>query len=321
MIDISDKLKDKLKNIPDLPGVYKMLDDSGRIIYIGKSKSLRNRTRSYFTGSHKWAKIEKMVTLIYDIEYEIADTHLEARLRECRLIKDLQPIFNSQFKNDKKYVYLKVEDYNIHNSLSVVYNREDKCYGPFRSMSVLMEIIDSLKNLSPIIKDDGIYNFQYSIIPTRMDIDVFNSNRISLNEIFSDINNLQLFIRKLEEEMKDASLKYKFETATYYRNLITNFKYIKNTIFNYKELFKKHIILKLNTQSGYKLFYVSKGGIINMEKYNDLKDEDIDNFIVKSSEMIPLKMDVVNEKENMDFINILYSEIKTLSEENAIYLD
>ena len=320
MINISDGLKDKLNNMPDLPGVYKMLDRSGRIIYIGKSKSLRNRTRSYFTGGHKWVKIERMITLIHDIEYEVADTHLEARLRECRLIKDLQPIFNSQFKNDRRYTYLKVEDYNIYNSLSVIYHREDGCYGPFRSMSVLIEAMDSLRNLYPITKENGIYNFQHHIMPIKMNIDVFNKNKIILNEIFSDDKNLQLFIGRLEEKMKEASSYYKFERALYYRNLITNLEYIKNTIFNYKEIFNRHIILKLIIPSGYKLFYVTKGEIINMEKYNDLKDEDLDNFIIKSNEIIPLKMDIVDEKESMDFINILYSEIKTLLEENIIYL-
>lgn len=64
MVNISDKVKNKLNNIPDLPGIYKMLDKSGRIIYIGKSVSLRSRTRSYFTGKHKWGKIEKMISLI-----------------------------------------------------------------------------------------------------------------------------------------------------------------------------------------------------------------------------------------------------------------
>lgn len=147
MSKVSNKLKEKLNNIPNLPGIYKMLDSQGRTIYIGKSISLRNRTRSYFTANNKWPKVEKMVGFIDDIEYEVMDTNLEAMLEECKLIKELQPIFNSQFKNHSKYVYLKVSDYNVHNSLSIVYEKEENSYGPFRSRSILVDTIDSFKNL------------------------------------------------------------------------------------------------------------------------------------------------------------------------------
>ena len=267
MTEPSAKLIDKLNSIPDLPGIYKMIDANGRIIYIGKSISLKNRTRSYFRGQDKRSKIEKMVMLIEDIEYEVTDTHLEARLKECRLIKELQPMFNAQFKNHKKYVYLKVLDYNIHNSLSVVYKKEDNCYGPFRSMSTLIETIDSLKNLYPIIKDDGRYNLEYNLLPIKMDIDTFNNNKDSLNKILSDENSLELIIEKLEDKMKEESEEYKFERATYFRDLISKLNYVKTTIFNYREIFNKHIVLKLDTQSGYKLFYVTMGEIIFKESY------------------------------------------------------
>lgn len=79
-------LKQKVNQIPALPGVYKMLDSSGQIIYVGKSKCLKKRVQSYFTKSPKQPKIERMIFLIDDIEYIVTDTHLEARLLECQLL-------------------------------------------------------------------------------------------------------------------------------------------------------------------------------------------------------------------------------------------
>lgn len=321
MENISSRIRRKLNIIPELPGIYKMFDSSGRIIYIGKSICLKKRVRSYFTGKHKLKKIEKMVSLIYDIEYKVADTHLEARLEECKLIKEIKPIFNTQFKNDKKYIYLKVKDYNLYNSLSIVYKREDNSYGPFRSMSFLMDLINSLENLYPITKINGEYDFSYRIFPNSMKLDVFNENKDYLKEILSDDKNLDLFINKLEEKMKEASRLLKFETASYYKNLICNLNYIKSGIFSYKNLFSHNILLKIPVENVYKLFFISKGEIISKEKYAQLDSKDMEDFIKRSRKIISLNINYVDEKKSMDFRDILYSEIKSLPEEMVIVLD
>lgn len=321
MMDKTEKLKDKLDTIPNLPGIYKMLDKSGRIIYIGKSISLRSRVRSYFTQRHEWSKIEKMLALIDDIEYEVTDTHLEARLLECSLIKRIQPIFNSQFKNDRKYVYLRVEDYNIHSALTINHDGDEDSFGPFRSMSILLELIDALKNLYPIRRLDGGYEFSYKVMPTRMDEEEFIDNRTSLLEILTDYNKLGLFMEALEKLMAEAAGQYKYETATYYRNLISYLKYVEGSIYNHRELYNKELVLKLETEYGYKLFLVYKGQIINIKSLNKLDNEPLEEFIEKSRRKSPLNMVDKDEKKNLDFINIIYSEIKSLPEENVIILD
>src|SRR5690554_855055 len=116
---MSPAIKEKLDQIPPLPGIYKMLDSRGNIIYVGKSMCLRKRVSSYFTGNHRWKKVEKLVFFTADIDYIVTDTHLEARLLECEMIKKLKPVFNSQMKNDNGYVYLKVESDSRYKVLSV----------------------------------------------------------------------------------------------------------------------------------------------------------------------------------------------------------
>lgn len=317
---VSDRLKNKLENIPELPGIYKMYDSRGNIIYIGKSISLRNRVRSYFTGNHKWSKIEKMVTLINDLEYEVMDTHLEARLEECKLIKEIRPIFNSQFKNDSKYVYLKVEDYNIHNPLSIIYSREENSFGAFRSRSNLMEIIDSFKNLYPIRKNDNGYDFEYNFIPVTMDKDQFNINKECLIEILSNDINLTIFINELKEKMKEASTLLKFERAAYYKNMMDKLDYLMNRMSTNKNNYYGEILLKIPTQKGFKLFFIYNGEIILKESYIELFKADIDDFIRRGKVMIPSEIKDINEKTKMDFIDILFSEIQTLPKDMVMYI-
>lgn len=306
-----------LKNIPELPGIYKMIDKNGQIIYIGKSISLKKRVMSYFRKGHKWGKIDKMVELIEDIEYETFDTHLEARLEECRLIKELQPIFNSQYKNDKKYLYLKVNNYNIYNSLSISYEREENCYGPFRSMSFARNLIDSLKNIYPIMKRNDKYDFKLNLIPKTMDKGTFNINRNSLIEILSNEVMLKIFLGELEDRMNKASRLLKFETASYYRNLMESLNYIKRSQFENRELYQRDIYLKIPIVDGYKLFYIKRGKILLKEKHSKLGDEIIEDFI-RRSKSLEFNFEDFDKKGNMDFIDIIYSEIKSLAKDYLI---
>ena len=152
MINISDKIKKKLDMLPMEPGIYKMIDAKGNVIYIGKSKMLNKRVKTYFANNPNWDKINRMVRLIDDIDFIVTDTHLEARILECSLIKELKPIFNSQMKHDRGYVYLKIENYNKNRALSVVESREESCFGPFRKKFHLNENYQQFKNIYPIIK-------------------------------------------------------------------------------------------------------------------------------------------------------------------------
>ena len=98
MINISDKIKKKLDMLPMEPGIYKMIDAKGNVIYIGKSKMLNKRVKTYFANNPNWDKINRMVRLIDDIDFIVTDTHLEARILECSLIKELKPIFISRMQ-------------------------------------------------------------------------------------------------------------------------------------------------------------------------------------------------------------------------------
>lgn len=315
LIEISDKLKDKLNQLPQLPGIYKMLDSMGNIIYIGKSKCLKKRVKSYFVDNPKWEKVKKLVLFIDDIEHIVTDTHLEARLLECKLIKEFKPSFNSQMKNDQSYVYLKVENYNKFNALSVVYEREEYTYGPFRKRYSLYNIIDSFKSIFPINKNNESYESEYHIMPLSMDEDSFNKNKKILIELFSDSNNMEALISALERKMEEAAAFYKYETASKYRDIIQGLYHINNGIWRYKDFMSKDILLKIPTPNGHKLFFISNGNILSKKNYPHLRSKDIELFITDSCFLKSSISSDKTEKADIDFRDILYSEIISLPKE------
>jgi excinuclease ABC subunit C len=99
--------KEKIKNIPELPGSYQFKDQKGIVIYVGKAKNLKKRVSSYFTGSHN-AKTSRLVRYIEDIEYIITSSELDALLLELNLIKKYNPRYNIMLTDDKTYPYIEI---------------------------------------------------------------------------------------------------------------------------------------------------------------------------------------------------------------------
>lgn len=320
MISISNELKNKINIIPKKPGIYKMLDSKGNIIYIGKSKLLNKRVKSYFVNNPKWGKVKRMVNLVHDIDYIVTDTHLEARLLECSLIKTIKPIFNSQMKHDKGYVFLKLKNYNQFNSLSVVDEREENTYGPFRRKFYLNEIISSLKNIYPIKNINGSYFFEYHLFPVTMEKDVFNENRECLKEIFTNIVKTKVFTDELAIKMKNEALCNNFEMASIFKNLIDNINYVNSNIHKYNNLMNSDLIVTIPLDEGYKMFYISNANIIKKEKYTNVSQSAIDLFYDVAKNYHNYNVPI-NGKSLIDFRDIIYSEIISLPEDLVIKIN
>src|SRR5687767_913194 len=138
-------LSEKAKSLPKCPGVYLMKDDKGRVIYVGKSASLRDRVASYFQAGTKLEhKKAGLLDQVVDFEVVQTDSEVEALLAENRLIKDIQPRFNARLLDDKTFPYLMIttgEEYP-----GVYVTREPrtegvKLYGPFTSVALLKEAV------------------------------------------------------------------------------------------------------------------------------------------------------------------------------------
>ena len=132
-----EKLRDKANSLPTTPGVYIMKDKDGGIIYVGKSKKLKNRVTTYFTGNNHTIKTAKMVSLVYDFDCIVCKTEIEALTLENVLIKRHMPKYNIRLKDSKSYPYIKVtaEEYP---RLLVTRDRKGdrgRYYGPYQGAS------------------------------------------------------------------------------------------------------------------------------------------------------------------------------------------
>lgn len=173
-----EKLQARLKEIPQEPGVYFMRDHQDQILYIGKSKSLRNRVRSYFRGVKELSpRIAMMVRQVSEIEFIVTDTEAEALALEDNLIKRHQPYYNVLLKDDKKYPYVCITWSEDYPRIFITRNRrsksaKDRYYGPYvdsRSLSKTLWIIKRTFPLRqrplPMFKDRPCLNYDMGLCP------------------------------------------------------------------------------------------------------------------------------------------------------------
>lgn len=147
-------LEDKLKNLPENPGIYIMRDEDNEIIYVGKAKNLKNRVRQYFQSSRGHSpKVVAMVERIRNLEYIITDSELEALILECNLIKKHRPKYNILLKDDKHYPYLKVtvkEDYPRIMITRDIKRDGAKYFGPYTDVTAVNRTLELINKLFPI---------------------------------------------------------------------------------------------------------------------------------------------------------------------------
>ncbi|KYG32240.1 excinuclease ABC subunit UvrC [Alkalihalobacillus trypoxylicola] len=146
-------LKEKLSVLPDQPGCYLMKDKQGTIIYVGKAKVLKNRVRSYFTGSHD-GKTQRLVSEIVDFEYIVTSSNIEALILELNLIKKHDPKYNVMLRDDKSYPYLKITNEEHPRLITTRKVKKDggKYFGPYPNAFAATETKKLLDRLYPLRK-------------------------------------------------------------------------------------------------------------------------------------------------------------------------
>lgn len=153
LIMVLGDIKTKLENLPIKPGVYLMKDKSGRIIYVGKAKSLRNRIRAYFQDAPPYhPKISALVSKISDFDVLATDSEMEALILESNLIKEYKPRYNVNLKDDKRYPYLKVTFEPFPRVLVVRRVKKDKAkyFGPYTNVKAMRQTLRILRRIFPV---------------------------------------------------------------------------------------------------------------------------------------------------------------------------
>ncbi|SHI93053.1 excinuclease ABC subunit C [Geosporobacter subterraneus DSM 17957] len=223
-------LKEKAKLLPEKAGVYLMKDAMDHIVYVGKSKNLRQRVKQYFQNNKAHSpKVVRMMGVVKDFQYIVTDTELEALVLECRLIKEIKPFYNRLMKNDQGYVYICLS-MEKHTKLSVVYDPEgyDRCFGPFTKRSMAEQILELIHKYYSVRrcsshserKREGCLNYQLNncLGPCREDTDPeAYSQEIERAVSFLEGRDSSL-LTLLQEKMMEAAARQEYHKAAIYRD-------------------------------------------------------------------------------------------------------
>src|SRR6266446_6981197 len=236
----ADNLKpcDKVKQFPTAPGVYLMKDAQGRVLYVGKAKNLRNRASHYFTAAAlEDRRTADFVKLIADVDFLCSDSDVDALLLEARLVKDIQPPFNIDLKDDKTFPYLQIrmrEEFPRVEFTRTPRRRGVKLYGPFtsaKSLRLAMQVLQRIfqfRTCSLDIRESEerwrwfrpciLHNIRQCTAPCNF--------RVTREEYRKQIRALRLvlegrkgkLLREMKRAMKEASDAMQFEKAARIRD-------------------------------------------------------------------------------------------------------
>ncbi|MED1113665.1 excinuclease ABC subunit C [Bacillus paramycoides] len=225
-----EHLKEKLAILPDQPGCYLMKDKQGTVIYVGKAKVLKNRVRSYFTGSHD-GKTLRLVGEIVDFEYIVTSSNLEALILELNLIKKYDPKYNIQLKDDKTYPFIKITAEKQPRLLITRNVKKDKgkYFGPYPNAQSAHETKKLLDRMYPLRKCTNMpdkvclyYHMGQCLAPCVKEV-TEEQNKEIVDEIIKFLNGGHKEVRsELEAKMYEASEKLEFERAKELRDQIAH---------------------------------------------------------------------------------------------------
>ncbi|MDO5742568.1 MAG: excinuclease ABC subunit UvrC [Vagococcus sp.] len=250
---MSEWLQHKLSLLPTDPGCYLMKDKNQTIIYVGKAKNLRNRVRSYFTGSHD-TKTARLVSEIVDFEYIVTESNIEALILEINLIQKNDPKYNIMLKDDKSYPFIKITNEKYPRLMITREVKKDHAwyFGPYPDVKAANETKKLLDKLYPLRKCSLnakevclYYHLGQCLCPAVNDVDP-QVYRDMVEEIKRFLNGGYTEIQKnLEKKMYQAAGEMAFERAAELRDQIqsietvmtrqkmTNADFIDRDVFGY----------------------------------------------------------------------------------------
>lgn len=287
----------KLSLVPHLPGCYLMKDENGIIIYVGKSKNLKNRLSSYFKSTHT-GKTACLVRDIKDFEYIITSSELEALLLEINLIKKHDPKYNILLRDDKTYPYIEITNEKYFRLLvvrnpNIKKTKNNIVFGPYPNVTAARKVVDMINRIYPLRKcknyekKECLYyhiNECLGYCTKNIDDDTMKNMK---NEIISFLNgNHQIITKKLENLMQLSSSKLQFEKALEYKELLD---YINITLEKQKV------------------------------ELDDNLDRDIINYYEKNN-YLSINMLFIRGGKLLDSSNNLFPMIDTLEEELTTFI-
>ena len=308
---MTELVQEKLKTLPDSPGVYIMKNAQGKIIYVGKAVVLKNRVRQYFqSNKNHGAKVKAMVAKIVDFETIVTASEVEALILECNLIKKHRPRYNICLKDDKSYPYLKLtlnEDFPRVFVTRRIVDDGSKYFGPYTNSQAVKDSLELLRKLFPLRTCKTLgkrpcleYHINRCLAPcvnkiSRADYaDLVRATEKFLEGKTSDVE------RDLTFKMSKASECLNFELAAKLRDILFAVKKIseKQKIVTDTGDLDVIGISRLNDEVCAQIFFVREGKVSGRE-----------SFLLNGA------ADEVDAKVTAEFIKQYYSRSKISSTE------
>lgn len=275
-------LNQKLKNLPPCPGVYLMKDSLGSVIYVGKSKNLKNRVQSYFYNSKGHSpKVEKLVKNLKDFEYITTDTEFEAFMLECRLIKKLKPLYNKKMKSPLSYIYICITTDSIYPAIEIVNSPDENIsntyFGPYTNINTVEKALKGIKEYYKIICSNPSKN-KATCLNYSLDLCIGMCQGGTAAEGYRNIIKKVIdlldgtdrsILQEMEHLMKTASEKFNFEVAAKFRDYIgaINSLLSREKIIEFTEEHKNIVMVEHLSNNIIKFFLIRSCKVLFSQKY------------------------------------------------------
>ena len=312
MSNTPEHIQNLLKTLPHKPGVYQHIDKDGKILYIGKAKDLKKRVSSYFTKSVTSARISVMVRKVADIRTIITDTEGDALLLENNLIKEHQPRYNINLKDDKSYPYITIRKERFPRIYGLRNIKRDgsEYYGPYPSVKAMKAVLELIKQMYPtrtckyLLSEENIEKGKFKLC---LEYHIGNckgpcEGLQSEEDYNADVDAARKIIkgqlgevkRNLKERMASHAANLEFEQAQYCKERLDALeKYAaKSTVVSFRMTNIDVFSVSMDAEFGY----------VNYLKI-------VEGAIVQS---YTVEMKKKLEEEPQDFLNLAIPEIRDL---------
>ncbi|HHY81099.1 MAG TPA: excinuclease ABC subunit UvrC [Clostridiales bacterium] len=302
----------KLQNLPDKPGVYIMKDSAGKVIYVGKAVSLKNRVRQYFRSTGHIGKVGAMVSNVADFEYILTDNEVEAFILECNLIKKYKPKYNILLKDDKHYPFIQVttgEDYPRILLTRRIKKDNHRYFGPYTSARAVRETIEVIKKIFPVRTCNR--NIREGQSPERPCLNYYigqcwgpclgNVKKDDYQQMIKDVcrfleGKQEAILDDLRTKMEDAAESLQFEKAAAFRDKIHAVEKILES--------QKIISTSMEDQDVFAL-------------YQDNNHTAVQIFFIRGGKLISAEQHILEETSVMEQSEIIGSYIKQFYADSA----
>jgi excinuclease ABC subunit C len=331
-------LEQKLKNLPNNPGIYQYFDKNGKLLYVGKAKVLKNRVKSYFRftpylqpSATLGPRIHKMISEVEDLQYIVVDSENDALILENSLIKQLKPKYNILLRDDKTYPYIyldTVEDFpRLDITRKILKNKAIKYYGPFSSGA--RDMLDTIYDIVPLVQKRSclqggkacmFYQIKKCLAPCEGKISKQEYSK-HLEVALELLTNKEKTIALLEKQMTDYSVQMRFEEAMKCRDKIQTISksQVKSTLdlarnedldlFAVQQTKEKAVVVKMFIRNG-KMISTSHNFINTTEITNkeEIYKTAMINYYGQTLPVVPSNIFTCDELDNSEELECFISD-------------